>query len=103
MTMGVRSECRLVTAVTLAKFTFTSMPKRTLNQLSSWPNKKAKTLDDLPWKSLQWNVEADDGILQLEEVEGVEVTYGQDGRLASFNLVSMQQALQALLMDLDFR
>jgi ATP-dependent RNA helicase DDX24/MAK5 len=56
--------------------------------------KKAKTqllsLHELPWKTLQRPQVAglghDDGILELEEVEGVEVVYEEGGRVARFNV-----------------
>ena len=60
------------------------------------PGKRAKiqhrSADDLPWKSVSRPFEAgigfDDGILDFEEVEGVEVTYEttDGGRVAKFNV-----------------
>ena len=46
----------------------------------------------LPWKTtsrpLEAGIDADDGILELEEVEGVEVFYeeGKGGKIARFNV-----------------
>ena len=58
------------------------------------PRKKAKTehlsLHDLPWTTLRRpqvaGLDGDDGILELEEVEGVEVVYEETegGRVARF-------------------
>lgn len=60
------------------------------------PRKRAKILhrsaDDLPWKSVSRPFEAgigfDDGILDFEEVEGVEVVYEttDGGRVVKFNV-----------------
>ncbi|KAJ7108563.1 ATP-dependent RNA helicase MAK5 [Mycena epipterygia] len=53
-----------------------------------------KTADDLPWKLVARPVEAgmggDDGILELEEVDDVEVVYEdtEGGRVVKFNVVS---------------
>jgi ATP-dependent RNA helicase DDX24/MAK5 len=58
--------------------------------------KKAKsrhlTINDLPWKSVSrpsdTGLGGDDGILELEEVEGVEVVYEDTdvGRVVKFNV-----------------
>lgn len=51
-----------------------------------------KTADDLPWKVVARPVEAgmggDDGILELEEVDDVEVVYEdtEGGRVVKFNV-----------------
>jgi ATP-dependent RNA helicase DDX24/MAK5 len=62
------------------------------------PREKAKfqhcSADDLPWKSVSRSFEAgigfDDGILDFEEVEGVEVIYettdASGGRTVKFNV-----------------
>jgi ATP-dependent RNA helicase DDX24/MAK5 len=60
------------------------------------PRKRAKfqhrSADDLPWKSVSRPFEAgigfDDGILDFEEVEGVEVIYetADGGRTVKFNV-----------------
>jgi ATP-dependent RNA helicase DDX24/MAK5 len=61
------------------------------------PSKRLKiqhrSADDLPWKSVSRPVEAgigfDDGILDFEEVEGVEVIYETNtdgGRVVKFNV-----------------
>jgi len=73
-----------------------SGPKRKLssNQLPS--RKKSKThhrnADELPWKTVkrpaETGINGDDGILELEEVEGVEVVYEttEGGRVVKFNV-----------------
>jgi ATP-dependent RNA helicase DDX24/MAK5 len=59
------------------------------------PRKKVKVasnLEDLPWKTLSRPIETglsgDDGILELEEVEGVEVVYEETekGRVTKFKV-----------------
>ena len=71
--------------------------KRKGTTKTSLPRKKAKiqhrSADDLPWKSVSRPVEAgigfDDGILDFEEVEGVEVIYektADGGRVVKFNV-----------------
>ncbi|KAF9467758.1 P-loop containing nucleoside triphosphate hydrolase protein [Collybia nuda] len=70
--------------------------KRRLQEGAS-SRKKAKTrhhtADDLPWKTVSRPQEAgldgDDGILELEEVEGVEVVYEETdgGRVARFKVI----------------
>ena len=69
--------------------------KRKLKGGLSAPRKKAKVasnLDDLPWKTLSRPMETglsgDDGILELEEVEGVEVVYEETekGRVTKFKV-----------------
>ena len=60
------------------------------------PRKRAKiqhcSADDLPWKSVSRTFEAgirfDDGILDFEEVEGVEVIYEttDGGKVVKFNV-----------------
>ena len=58
-------------------------------------NKKPRidrNLENLPWKQsrrpLETGLDADDGILELEEVEGVEVVYEitDSGRVAKFRV-----------------
>ena len=63
---------------------------------NSSPRKRAKvqhrSADELPWKSVSRPFEAgigfDDGILDFEEVEGVEVIYEttDGGRVVKFNV-----------------
>jgi len=59
----------------------------------SLPRKKAKLhLDDLPWKTVarpNTGLDGDDGILGLEEVEGVEVIYEDTdaGRTVKFKVI----------------
>ena len=63
---------------------------------SAHPRKKVKiassNLEDLPWKSLarpmETGLDGDDGILELEEVEGVEIVYEDTGkgRVAKFKV-----------------
>ncbi|KAJ3862205.1 ATP-dependent RNA helicase [Lentinula novae-zelandiae] len=54
--------------------------------------------DSLPWTTVSRPVETaldgDDGILELEEVEGVEVTYEEteSGRVARFNFIGVDEA-----------
>ncbi|KAL0071272.1 ATP-dependent RNA helicase [Marasmius tenuissimus] len=54
----------------------------------------------LPWKKssrpLEAGIDADDGILELEEVEGVEVFYeeGKGGRIARFNVIENENDSQ---------
>ncbi|KAJ7439358.1 ATP-dependent RNA helicase [Mycena latifolia] len=58
-----------------------------------------KTADALPWKAVARPVEAgmggDDGILELEEVDDVEVVYEdtEAGRVVTFNVVRTEPAL----------
>ncbi|KAF8965062.1 DEAD-domain-containing protein [Flammula alnicola] len=73
------------------------MKRKTSTKLLS-SRKKAKlqhrNADELPWKSVARPSEAgiggDDGILELEEVEGVEVFYEMTdgGRVVKFNVIS---------------
>jgi ATP-dependent RNA helicase DDX24/MAK5 len=70
--------------------------KRKLHLANSSSRKKAKVehrnADELPWKTVTRPFEAgmggDDGIMELEEVEGVEVVYEttDGGRVAKFNV-----------------
>ncbi len=71
--------------------------KRKANVLSSSSRKKAKTqqlsANDLPWKTVSTRQEAGidsemNGIMELEEVDGVEVVYEQtdNGRVVRFNV-----------------
>lgn len=71
--------------------------KRRNEEKTASSRKKAKmqhhlSLHDLPWKILQRpqvaGLNGDDGILELEEVEGVEVVYEEteSGRVARFNV-----------------
>lgn len=71
-------------------------PKRRLDDKTS-SRKKAKfqhpTVDGLPWKAVlrpqEAGLDGDDGILELEEVDGVEVVYEdtEGGRVARFNVI----------------
>jgi ATP-dependent RNA helicase DDX24/MAK5 len=71
-------------------------PKRKVQTNSSDSRKRPKTqhrtADGLPWKTVLRPSEAgfggDDGILELEEVEGVEVIYEDTdgGRVVKFNV-----------------
>ncbi|KAH9478349.1 ATP-dependent RNA helicase MAK5 [Psilocybe cubensis] len=71
--------------------------KRKISNHLSLSRKKAKhqhrTADELPWKTVsrpsKTGLGGDDGILELEEVEGVEVIYEntEGGRVAKFNVV----------------
>lgn len=70
--------------------------KRKVSNQLSLSKKKAKhqhrTADDLPWKTVsrpsETGLGGDDGILELEEVEGVEVIYEntEGGRVVKFNV-----------------
>ena len=64
---------------------------------SSFPRKrtKVKHVSDLPWRTVSHDFEAgvdiDEGILELEEVDGVEVEYEatEGGRVARFKASCM--------------
>jgi hypothetical protein len=81
--------------------------KRKIQAKGPVSRKKAKiqhhTADDLPWKIVSRPSEAgrggDDGILELEEVDDVEVVYEetQGGRVVKFNVSSVTSSL--LLMS----
>lgn len=74
-------------------------PKTTLKRKlkgSTPSRKKSKvTLDGLPWKTVsrpkETGLDGDDGILDLEEVDNVEVVYEEteSGRVAKFNVSSL--------------
>lgn len=74
--------------------TFTKGSKRKAGVLStaSRKTKVSTSLNDLPWKTVSRprdTVEdGDDGILELEEVDGVEVIYEntESGRVATFKV-----------------
>ncbi|RXW11918.1 hypothetical protein EST38_g13937, partial [Candolleomyces aberdarensis] len=78
--------------------------KRKLKGGSSAPRKKLKVtksnIDDLPWKTISRPAETglggDDGILELEEVEGVEVVYEETekGRVTKFKVVEEESKPQ---------
>ncbi|KAF5314780.1 hypothetical protein D9611_007158 [Ephemerocybe angulata] len=71
--------------------------KRKLKGSSGPPRKKVKVsssnLEDLPWKTLsrpmETGLDGDDGILDLEEVEGVEIVYEEteNGKVAMFKVM----------------
>jgi len=67
--------------------------KETVRPLSrKKPKSRHLTINDLPWKSVSrpsdTGLGEDDGILELEEVEGVEVVYEDTdvGRVVKFNV-----------------
>lgn len=69
--------------------------KRKLKTVSTPPRKRPKahhSLDGLPWKTVsrpsETGLGGDDGILDLEEVDDVEVVYEQTdaGRVVKFNV-----------------
>lgn len=70
--------------------------KREAGSLPGSAKKRLKifgaSLDDLPWKSvarsLETALDGDDGVLELQEVDGVEVAYEDTarGRVAKFNV-----------------
>ncbi|PPR00743.1 hypothetical protein CVT24_000797 [Panaeolus cyanescens] len=71
--------------------------KRKIQSSQSQTRKRVKTthtVQDLPWKALVrpkiTGLSGDDGILELEEVEGVEVVYEETeaGRVVKFNVVA---------------
>ncbi|KAI0346466.1 DEAD-domain-containing protein [Trametopsis cervina] len=77
----------------------TKLLKRKVKPTASASRKKPKTehlkADDLPWKTIKSGQEAGlqsdfDGIMELEEVEGVEVVYEDNagGRVAKFKVVT---------------
>ncbi|TFK38098.1 P-loop containing nucleoside triphosphate hydrolase protein [Crucibulum laeve] len=72
--------------------------KRKIQANTSSARKKVKThhsANDLPWKTVVRPLEAgiggDDGILELEEVEGVEIVYEdtENGRIPKFKVVDI--------------
>ncbi|KAJ3927849.1 MAG: ATP-dependent RNA helicase [Lentinula lateritia] len=79
-----------------------SSRKRVPSVLAGSSRKKIKVehdgADSLPWTTVSRPVETaldgDDGILELEEVEGVEVTYEETetGRVARFNFIGVDEA-----------
>jgi ATP-dependent RNA helicase DDX24/MAK5 len=85
--------------------------KRRLQEKGS-SRKKAKvrhhTADDLPWKAVtrpqEAGLDGDDGILELEEVDGVEVVYEdtEGGRVARFNVFSFRFSYFAWLISIRF-
>ena len=92
---GARSEStlpRMAPPDTFKSSTF----KRKLNTKLLASRKRAKiqhhNADDLPWKAVsrpvQTGLSGDDGILELEEVDGVEVVYENTsaGRVVKFNV-----------------
>lgn len=75
----------------------TPVAKRKTEEKTSASRKKLKiqhlSLHDLPWKTLPRpqvaGLDGDDGIMEIEEVEGVEVMYEEmeGGRVARFNVI----------------
>ncbi|KAF8171500.1 ATP-dependent RNA helicase [Pholiota molesta] len=75
-----------------------SSAKRKISATLSSSRKKAKiqhrNADELPWKTVSrptlTGMGGDDGVLELEEVEGVEVVYEttEGGRVVKFNVIS---------------
>lgn len=72
--------------------------KRKIKGGLSAPRKKAKVasnIEDLPWKTMsrpmETGLDGDDGILELEEVEGVEVVYEETekGKVARFKVCAV--------------
>lgn len=59
-----------------------------------------RTAEELPWKKsrrpLETGLAGDDGILELEEVEGVEVAYEatEGGRVAKFHVSPLSLAVK---------
>lgn len=78
------------------------------SQIENSTRKKAKRtttgLNDLPWKTIKHTSEAtlgdfDDGILELEEVEGVDIEYEGTGagKIAKFNVCHIFRLLYSML------
>ena len=95
-------------------FSLHAMSKRKAHPGSLSATKKIKvqhgSLDDLPWKSVARPVETgldgDDGILELEEVDNVEVVYEEKdgGKVVKFNVRSPSpQVLQLRLICPNLR
>lgn len=72
------------------------LSRKRVSAALSGPRKKIKVrhdnADGLPWKTVSRPIDSgldgDEGILELEEVEGVEITYEQtdQGKVARFNV-----------------
>ena len=82
------------------------MLKRKLKAKPS-SRKKVKishNIEDLPWKTVsrfqESGIDGDDGILEFEEIEGVEVVYEEteNGRVARFNVRLRGSLLSATLL-----
>jgi ATP-dependent RNA helicase DDX24/MAK5 len=81
--------------------------KRKRQMFRSGANKKSRTqvnsANDLPWKSvlrpMDTGLGEDDGILELEEVEDVEVVYEKTdaGRVAKFRVSGWDQQFSTFL------
>ncbi|KAF8553319.1 P-loop containing nucleoside triphosphate hydrolase protein [Imleria badia] len=79
------------------------MPKRNAHPQSSSATKKIKvqhgSLDSLPWKSVarpvDTGLDGDDGILELEEVDNVEVVYEEKdgGKVIKFHVLQLPDTL----------
>lgn len=79
------------------------MAKRRAHPQSFSATKKTKvqygSLDRLPWKSIvrpvETGLDGDDGILELEEVDNVEIVYEEKdgGKVVKFNVRSLSMQL----------
>lgn len=64
-----------------------------------------RTLEDLPWQKTQRPIETglggDDGILELEEVEGVEVVYEvtDAGKVVKFHVSERTTTVSTTIVD----
>ncbi|KAJ3780339.1 ATP-dependent RNA helicase [Lentinula aff. detonsa] len=77
--------------------------KRVSSALAGSSSKKIKVkhnnADALPWKivsrPVDTGLDGDDGILELEEVEGVEITYEEteQGKVARFNVIDVDEEM----------
>ncbi|KIK56881.1 hypothetical protein GYMLUDRAFT_46776 [Collybiopsis luxurians FD-317 M1] len=78
------------------------LTKKRISETVSGPSRKKPKIrhenaDSLPWKIVSRPVESgldgDDGILELEEVEGVEIIYEETerGRVAKFNVIDVDE------------
>jgi ATP-dependent RNA helicase DDX24/MAK5 len=82
-------------------------PKRKAQNSSKSTRKRAKlqataAVDRLPWKSVSHHrtageLDDDDGILELEEVDNVQVVYQEttEGRVAKFNVSGIVSQIYA--------
>ena len=82
--------------------------KRKVTGRTNGSRKKAKvvhhSIDTLPWKTIsrprETGMAGDDGILELEEIDGVEVIYEEKdhGRIATFK-VSVMLTIDFVILD----
>ncbi|KAF9077000.1 P-loop containing nucleoside triphosphate hydrolase protein [Rhodocollybia butyracea] len=85
------------------------LSRKRVSAVLSGPRKKIKVghdnADGLPWKTVSRPIDSgldgDEGILELEEVEGVEITYEQteQGKVARFIVIDVDEQEQVLALD----